>query len=223
MCVSAKLYTFLCKRRDHLTPLKRPTKGSGAGVVVLAYTSTNALSDRGDAIPKALHSPPTILFAPWVCKHLGVGEVARWRIVLIFSFSFRKELSQLPCHSRYRSKHRLVTQMYIFPSPFFQLSPDSDTWQYCYNTRQWLTKIFFCVYKTLIVTVKQEPSLVNLEINIALFAPSHSRFRIFAVNSKLIFNVFKLRLFQGCTRQREIGRINSSKQQQTPVFLLLDH
>lgn len=79
MCVSAELCTFLCKRHNPLTPepLNRPTKGSGARVVVLAYASTNALSDRSDAIPEALHSPPTILFAPWVCKHLGIGEVAR--------------------------------------------------------------------------------------------------------------------------------------------------
>lgn len=66
MCVSAKACTFLCERRPKPANKGLWCRCCGPGA--------NALSDRGDAILGAPRSSPTILFAPRVCKHLGVGE-----------------------------------------------------------------------------------------------------------------------------------------------------
>lgn len=104
--------------------LSRPTKGSGAGVVVLAYVSANALSDRGDAILGAPHSSPTILFAPRVCKHLGIGKEGGSDCLNLLLFRQKRikptavSLSlSLQTPTGYKDVHFPLTSLSTFPNP----------------------------------------------------------------------------------------------------------
>lgn len=114
MCVSAKVCTFLCERRP---------KPANKGVWCRCCgPGAHALSDGGDAILGAPRSSPTILFAPRVCKHLGVGEEGGSDCLNLLLFPQKRIKPTTVSLSLSLQTPTGYKDVYFFPSHLFQLS-----------------------------------------------------------------------------------------------------
>lgn len=115
------VFQLKCVHSSARDALSRPTKGVWCRC---CGPGANALSDRGDAILGAPRSSPTILFAPRVCKHLGVGEEGGSDCLNLLLFPQKRikpttvSLSPSPqTPTGYKDVYFPLTSLSTFPNP----------------------------------------------------------------------------------------------------------